>query len=268
VSHLPDTHDLARNAFSRGQPAHGADRADALEAIIREHGAASIAAVIVEPVAGSTGVLVPPTGYLERLRAICDRHGILLIFDEVITGFGRLGAPFAADYFGVLPDIMTVAKGLTNGAVPMGAAIVRHGVYEAVVSGASPGIEFFHGYTYSGHPLAAAAGLAALDVYEQEGLFTRAASLGAYWADAVHALRGLPHVIDLRNLGLVAGIELESRADAPGARAYDVFLDCFAHGVMVRITGDTIALSPPLIVERRQIDEIFEVLSRVLRSVA
>jgi beta-alanine--pyruvate transaminase len=268
VSHLPDTHDPARNAFSRGQPTHGAERADALETIIREHGAASIAAVIVEPVAGSTGVLVPPVGYLERLRAICDRHGILLIFDEVITGFGRLGAPFAAEYFGVLPDIMTVAKGLTNGAVPMGAAIVRHGVYEAIVGDASPGIEFFHGYTYSGHPLAAAAGLAALDVYEQEGLFTRAASLDAYWADAVHALRGLPHVIDLRNLGLVAGIELEPRKGAPGARAYDVFVECFAAGVLIRITGDTIALSPPLIVERRQIDEIFEVLSRVLRHVA
>jgi len=268
VSHLPDTHDPARNAFSRGQPTYGAERADALEAIIAEHGAASIAAVIVEPVAGSTGVLVPPVGYLERLRAICDQHGILLIFDEVITGFGRLGAPFAAEYFGVLPDIMTIAKGLTSGAVPMGAAVVRHDVYEAVVRGASPGIEFFHGYTYSGHPLAAAAGLAALDLYVDEGLFTRGASLSAYWADAVHALRGLPHVIDLRNLGLMAGVELEPRANAPGTRAYDVFLDCFAQGVMLRTTGDTIALSPPLIVERQHIDEMFDVLTRAIRRTA
>lgn len=268
VSHLPDTHDPARNAFSRGQPAHGAERADALEGIIQEHGAATIAAVIVEPVAASTGVLVPPTGYLERLRAICDRHGILLIFDEVITGFGRLGAPFAAEYFGILPDIMAVAKGLTNGSVPMGAAVVRHGVYEGVLNGARSGIELFHGYTYSGHPLAAAAGMAALDVYEQDGLFTRAASLSAYWTDAVHSLRGLPHVIDLRNLGLMAGIELEPRPDAPGTRAYDVFLDCFEQGVMVRITGDTVALSPPLIIERHQIDEMFEALGRALRRVA
>ncbi len=268
VLHLPDTHDLARNAFSRGLPAHGAERADALEALIGEHGAGTIAAVIVEPVAGSTGVLVPPKGYLERLRAICDRHGILLIFDEVITGFGRLGAPFAADYFGVVPDLMTVAKGLTSGAVPMGAVFVRHGVYETIVNGATPGIEFFHGYTYSGHPLAAAAGLAALDVYEQEGLFERAASLSGYWDAAAHALRGLPNVIDIRTIGLVAGIELEPRADAPGARAYDVFLDCFAQGVLIRTTGDTVALSPPLIVDRAQIDQIFDLLGRALRRVA
>src|SRR5579883_1812966 len=268
VLHLPDTPALARTAFSRGLPAHGAERADALEALIGEHGAGTIAAVIVEPVAGSTGVLVPPKGYLERLRAICDRHGILLIFDEVITGFGRLGAPFAADYFGVVPDLMTVAKGLTSGAVPMGAVFVRHGVYETIVNGATPGIEFFHGYTYSGHPLAAAAGLAALDVYEQEGLFERAASLSGYWDAAAHALRGLPNVIDIRTIGLVAGIELEPRADAPGARAYDVFLDCFAQGVLIRTTGDTVALSPPLIVDRAQIDQIFDLLGRALRRVA
>jgi beta-alanine--pyruvate transaminase len=267
VVHLPDTHDATRNAFSRGQPLHGAERADALEALVREHGADTIAAVIVEPVAGSTGVLPPPRGYLERLRAICDRHGILLIFDEVITGFGRLGAAFAAEYFGVQPDLMTVAKGLSNGAVPMGAVFVRRGVYEGVVNGAAPGIELFHGYTYSGHPLAAAAGMAALDIYEQEGLFARAASLSGYWEDAVHALRGLPHVIDLRNLGLVAGIELESRADAPGERAFDVFLDCFTQGVLVRVSGDTVALSPPLIIDRAQIDQVFDVLARALRRV-
>ena len=195
VLHLPDTHDIARNAFSRGQPIHGAERADALEALVQEHGAESIAAVIVEPVAGSTGVLIPPRGYLERLRAICDRHGILLIFNEVITGFGRLGSAFGAERFGVLPDIMAVAKGLTNGAVPMGATIVRHQVYETVVNGSAPGIEFFHGYTYSGHPLAAAAGLAALDVYEQEDLFGRAGSLSAYWEDAIHALRGRARIV-------------------------------------------------------------------------
>ena len=268
VVHLPDTHDPVRNAFTRGQPAHGADRADALDAIVRAHGADTIAAVIVEPVAGSTGVLVPPRGYLERLRAICDRHGILLIFDEVITGFGRLGAAFAAEYFGVLPDIMALAKGLTNGAVPMGAAGVRRGVYDAIVNGAGPGIEFFHGYTYSGHPLAAAAGLAALGVYDGEGLFSRARDLGDYWADAAHALRGQRHVIDIRNLGLVAGIELASRPDAVGARAYDVFLDCFASGVLIRITGDTVALSPPLIIERAQIDQIFDIVHRAIERVA
>jgi beta-alanine--pyruvate transaminase len=267
VLHLPDTHDLARNAFSRGQPKHGAERADALEAFISVHGADTIAAVIVEPVAGSSGVLIPPHGYLERLRATCDRHGILLIFDEVITGFGRLGAPFAAEYFGIVPDIMTVAKGLTNGAVPMGAACVRRGIYDAIVGGSGPGIEFFHGYTYSGHPLAAAAGLAALDVYEQEDLFARAGSLAGYWEDAVHALKGLPHVVDLRNIGLVAAIELEPRAAAPGARAFEVMVDCFERGVLIRTTGDTIALSPPLIVEPAQIDRLFETVADSVQRV-
>ena len=222
----------------------------------------------MEPVAGSTGVLVPPRGYLQRLREICDRHGILLVFDEVITGFGRLGAPFAAQRFGVQPDIMTVAKGITNAAVPMGAVFVRRGVHDAVVEGAPPGIELFHGYTYSGHPLAAAAGLATLDVYRGEGLFERARDLSGYWEDAVHALRGLPHVVDCRNIGLVAGVELEPRAGAPGARAWDVFLDCFAAGVLIRVTGETIALSPPLIVERTQIDQLFETVAAALRRVA
>jgi beta-alanine--pyruvate transaminase len=265
VRHLPDTHDLARNAFSRGVPPHGAERADALEAFIREHGAETIAAVIVEPVAGSTGVLLPPRGYLDRLRKICSVHGILLIFDEVITGFGRLGAAFGADYFHVQPDIMTVAKGLTNAAVPMGAAIVSGTVYNTVVNGAPPGIELFHGYTYSGHPLAAAAGLAALDVYRDEDLFARAASLSGYWEDAVHALRGLPHVIDLRNIGLVAGIELEPRAGAPGARAIEALVDCYNQGVLIRVTGDTLALSPPLIIERHEIDRLFEAVATALK---
>jgi beta-alanine--pyruvate transaminase len=268
VDHLPHTHDPARNAFTRGQPAEGAHLADDLERIVAERGAASIAAVIVEPIAGSTGVLIPPKGYLERLRAICDRHGILLVFDEVITGFGRLGAPFATHYFGVTPDVITVAKGLTNGSVPMGAVFVRRGIYETVVGATEQGIEFFHGYTYSGHPLSAAAGLAALDVYQGEGLFARAADMAPHWESAVHSLRGLPHVIDLRNLGLVAGIELEPRADVPGARGFDALVDCFERGVLVRVTGDTIALSPPLIVERAHVDQIFETLERVLRRLA
>jgi len=268
IDHLPDTHDLARNAFSCGQPAHGADRADALEQLIAERGAETIAAVIVEPVAGSTGVLIPPVGYLERLRAICDRHGVLLIFDEVITGFGRLGSAFAATAFGVTPDIMTVAKGLTNGAVPMGAAVVRSAIHDTLIEGTASGIELFHGYTYSGHPLAAAAGLGTLDVYEDEGLFARAASLAPYFSQAVHGLRGLPHVIDVRSLGLVAGIELEGRTDRPATRAFDVFLDCFEQGVLIRTTGDTIALSPPLIISREQIDEVIDAVARGIQRVA
>jgi len=268
VDHLPHTLDLAHAAFSRGQPAWGAHLADELERIIAERGAASIAAVVVEPLAGSTGVLVPPRGYLERLRAICDRHGVLLVFDEVITGFGRLGAAFAAEYFGVVPDIMTVAKGLTNGAVPMGAVLVARDIYDAVVGATESGIELFHGYTYSGHPLAAAAGIATLDLYRSEGLFERAASLAPHWEEAVHSLRGLPQVIDVRNLGLVAGIELEPRPDRPGARAFDVFIECFRAGLLIRVTGDIIALSPPLIVERAQIDEIVGTLGRIIRAVA
>jgi len=230
VDHLPHTHDLVHNAFSRGLPAWGAHLADDLERIVAQRGAHTIAAVIVEPVAGATGVLPPPAGYLERLRASCDRHGILLIFDEVITGFGRVGAPFAANRFGIVPDMITCAKGLTNGAVPMGAVAVRRAIYDGIVNSAAGGIEFFHGYTYSGHPLAAAAGLATLDVYQQEGLFERAASLAGYWEDAVHALRGLPRVIDLRNYGLLAGIEIEPRAGQAGARGFELFLDCFQRG--------------------------------------
>jgi len=268
TDHLAHTHVPEHNAFSRGQPRWGAHLADDLARVVAERGAGTIAAVVVEPVAGSTGVLVPPVGYLERLRALCDQHGILLVFDEVITGFGRLGAPFAADYFGVVPDLMTVAKGLTNGAVPMGAVFARRTVHDAVLDATAQGIEFFHGYTYSGHPLACAAGMAALDVYADEGLFARARELSPYWEEAVHALRGLPHVIDLRNLGLVAGVELEPRPGAPGARAADVFLDCFARGVLTRVTGDTIALSPPLIAERAHVDELFDVLAGALRRVA
>ncbi|HSE76950.1 MAG TPA: aspartate aminotransferase family protein [Alphaproteobacteria bacterium] len=268
VDHLPHTHDMARNAYSRGQPAHGAELADELERLVQLHDASTIAAVIVEPVAGSAGVLVPPLGYLERLRAICDKHGILLIFDEVITGFGRLGAAFAAEHFGVVPDLMTVAKGLTNGAVPMGAVFVRKGIYDTFMGGPEQAIELFHGYTYSGHPLAAAAGLATLKVYKDEGLFERARALSDYWQDAVHALKGEPHIIDLRNLGLVAGIELEPRQGAPGARAYDIFVDCFERGLLIRVTADIIALSPPLVVQKTQIDQMFDTLASALKRAA
>jgi beta-alanine--pyruvate transaminase len=267
VDHLPHTHDLARNAFSRGQPAHGAELADALERLVALHDASTIAAVIVEPIAGSTGVLIPPKGYLERLRAICDRHGILLIFDEVITGFGRTGSAFGAQEFGVLPDLITCAKGLTNGAVPMGAVLVKQMIHDAFMQGPPGAIELFHGYTYSAHPLACAAGLATLEIYTREGLFERARTLAPYWEDAAHSLRGLPGVIDVRNYGLILGLEFESRAGAPGARAFDVYLECFKRGILVRNTGDTIALSPPLIIEKTHIDQLYGTLAEAIRAV-
>lgn len=263
--HLPHTHDPARNSFSRGLPEHGAELADDLERKIALHGAETIAAVIVEPVAGSAGVLLPPKGYLERLRGLCSRHGILLIFDEVITGFGRLGAPFATDYFGVTPDLVTTAKGLTNGAIPMGAVFAKRDIYDALMQGPDNQIELFHGYTYSGHPAACAAGLATLDIYESEGLLTRGATLTDAWQQAMHSLKGSPNVIDVRALGMLAGIELAPRPNAPGARAYDVFLDCLANGVLIRVTGDIIALSPPLIVEPNQIDQIVTAIGTALK---
>ena len=266
VDHLRHTHDIA-NAFTRGQPAKGAELADDLERIVTLHGAETIAAVIVEPMAGSTGVLVPPLSYLERLREICTRHGIILIFDEVITAFGRLGKATAAEYFGVIPDMITLAKGLTNAAVPMGAVAVSRAIHDDIVDNAPDGIELFHGYTYSGHPLAAAAGLATLDLYRDEALFERAAGLADYWADAVHALRGARHVIDLRNLGLVAGIELEPRPGAPTKRATELFHACFDHGLLVRATGDIIALSPPLIVSKAQIDEMVGIITAMLATI-
>ncbi|GAB4379257.1 MAG: aspartate aminotransferase family protein [Elainellaceae cyanobacterium] len=266
VDHLPHTHNLEHNAFSRQQPAWGAHLADELERIVALHDASNIAAVIVEPVAGSTGVLIPPQGYLERLRAICDKYGILLIFDEVITGFGRLGSSFATEYFGVKPDLITVAKGITNGTVPMGAVFVREGIYDAFMQGPDHMIELFHGYTYSGHPVACAAGLATLEVYQQEGLFDRARELSPYWEEAVHSLKGLPHVIDLRNLGLIAGIELESMPGKPTARAFECFLRCYERGLLIRTTGDIIALSPPLILEKQHIDEMFGILTDVLKE--
>jgi beta-alanine--pyruvate transaminase len=268
VDHIRHTHDLARNAFSVGQPAHGAEFADELERLVALHDASTIAAVIVEPVAGSTGVLIPPKGYLQRLREICDRHGILLIFDEVITGFGRTGAPFAAQTFGVTPDLMTIAKGLTNGAVPMGGVVAKQAIHDVFMTGPEHLIEFFHGYTYSAHPLACAAGLASLETYADEGLLTRARELEGYFAEALHSLRGLPNVIDVRNIGLVGGVELEPIAGAPTKRAFDVFLDCYEHGALVRTTGDIVALSPPLIIERSQIDQIIEILGHAIRRAA
>jgi beta-alanine--pyruvate transaminase len=267
VDHLRHTHDPARNAFSRGQPAHGAELADDLLRVVAERGGDTIAAMIVEPMAGSTGVLPPPVGYLERLRSICDAHGILLIFDEVITGFGRLGAPFAADRLGVRPDILTTAKGLTNGAVPMGAVAVDARIREAMMQGPPTVIELFHGYTYSGHPAACAALLATLDIYAAEALLTRGAgAIGGTWQDAIHSLRQAPNVADVRDLGLVGAVELAPIDGRPGARGYDVFTRAFAAGLLVRVTGDTIALSPPLIIEEAHIDELVNKLGDAIAA--
>ncbi len=268
VDHLPHTHDPARNAFSRGVPEHGAELADALERLVALHDASTIAAVIVEPVAGSTGVLLPPKGYLQRLREICTKHGILLIFDEVITGFGRLGTPFASDFFGVEPDLMAVAKGITNGCVPMGAVLVKPHVHDAFMQQPEGSIEFFHGYTYSGHPLACAAALATLDVYDETGAFDNAASLAPAFEDMLHALRGRPHVVDVRNLGLVGGIELRPRDGRPGARGLEVFKKAYAAGIMIRVTGDIVALSPPLIANRAQLEQLCTTVGDVLDTVA
>ena len=266
VDHMPHTHNLAKNAFSKGLPPHGVELADELERIVTLHDASTIAAVIVEPVAGSTGVLIPPAGYLKRLREICTRHGILLIFDEVITGFGRLGTPFAADYFGVTPDILVTAKGLTNGTIPMGAVIVTSTIHDAFMQGPEHVIEFMHGYTYSGNPMAAAAGLATLETYKDEGLLTRGAELGPYFEAGLHSLRDCPHVVDIRNIGLVGAIELEPIAGQPTKRAFSAFLKAFEQGLLIRTTGDIIALSPPLIVEKSDIDEIVDKLRGILTT--
>ncbi|MDB5455314.1 MAG: aspartate aminotransferase family protein [Caulobacter sp.] len=266
VDHLPHTH-LPRNAFSRGQPAHGADLADALERIVALHDASTIAAVIVEPVAGSTGVLPPPIGYLEKLRAICDRHDILLIFDEVITGFGRTGAAFAAERFGVTPDMICMAKGITNAAVPMGAVAASETLYQSMLEHAEAPIELAHGYTYSGHPLACAAGLATLSVYAEEDLFARAAAMEPYWRKAMHSLRDARHVVDIRDFGIIAGIELEPRPGQPTARAGEAFEAAFEAGLLIRVTGETIALSPPLILETGHVDQMVDTLRAVLKAV-
>ncbi|WP_343561391.1 aspartate aminotransferase family protein [Kiloniella sp. b19] len=270
VDHLCHTHNPEHNAFSKGQPEWGAHLADDLERICALHDPSTIAAVIVEPMAGSTGVLVPPKGYLERLRAICDKYGILLIFDEVITGFGRTGESFATKTFGVKPDMITCAKGLTSGTIPMSAVICRGGIYDAFIDAAnkddSSSIELFHGYTYSAHPVAAAAAMATLDLYLEEGLFERAKALSPKLEEAVHSLKGTKHVIDIRNMGLVGAIELESRPGAPGARAYEVFRKCIDKGLLIRVSGDVIALSPPFIISEAEIDQMVETLQGVLNE--
>ena len=268
VDHLPATYNREHQAFTKGEPDWGAHLADDLERLVALHDASTIAAVIVEPMAGSTGVLPPPKGYLERLRAICDRHGILLIFDEVITGFGRLGHAFAAERYGVTPDMITFAKGITSGAVPMGGVIAREGIYDAFMRGPEHVAELFHGYTYSAHPLACAAGLATLDLYRDEKLFERAKKLEPLWADAAMALKSVPGVLDIRTVGLTAGIDLASRPDAFGKRAYEAMERGFHdEGVMIRITGETLALTPPLIVSEAQIGEIFDKVTRVIKAV-
>lgn len=269
VDHLRHPLDISKNAFSRGLPEHGAEIADEFEQrLLALHDPATVAALIVEPVQGSTGVIVPPKGYLQKLRSICDKYGILLIFDEVITGFGRLGTPFAADYFDVTPDMICCAKGLTNATVPMGAVIVKQAIHDAFMQAAPDNaIEFYHGYTYSGHPLACAAAIATLDVYRNENMFERAAQMAPAFEEAAHGLRGLPFVKDVRNLGLVCGIELESMAGKPTARAYEVFSRCFwDKGVLIRTTGDIIALSPPLVINESQIDELFGAIAAVLKT--
>lgn len=269
VDHLPHTHNLEKNGFSKGHPEWGAHLADELENIVALHGAETIAAVIVEPVAGSTGVLVPPRGYLQRLRDICTRHGVLLIFDEVITAFGRAGnAATAAEVFGVRPDMIVMAKGLTNGMIPMGAVAIDRAIHDAFMAGPDHAIEFFHGYTYSGHPVAAAAGLAALDAYKEEGLFERTKELAPYWENALHSLKNLPHVIDIRNIGLMGALELEPIPGKPALRAFTAFREAFEKGLVIRTTGDTIALAPALIVSKAQIDEIFGILSKILKNLS
>jgi len=268
ADHLRHTLDIGRNAFSQGLPEYGDELADDLERIVQLNGAETIAAVIVEPVAGSAGVILPSKGYLKRLREIASKHGILLIFDEVITGFGRLGTPFAVDYFGVVPDMVTAAKGLTNGVVPMGAVFVQGAIYQGLMNGPEAQIELFHGYTYSGHPVACAAGLAVADIYERENLLNRQGEITDYWQQAIFSLKDLANVIDLRVLGLMAGIELAPRDGAPAARGYEVFVDCFEKGALVRQTADVIALSPPLIVETSQIDDLVSILADAIKRAA
>jgi beta-alanine--pyruvate transaminase len=266
VDHLPHTHIPSKNAFSKGMPEHGAELANELEKLVALHDASSIAAVIVEPIAGSTGVLIPPKGYLQRLRELCTKHGIILIFDEVITGFGRTGSAFGAQEFDVTPDIITCAKGLTNGSVPMGAVIVKKEIHDAFMVGPEAAVELFHGYTYSSHPTACAAGLATLEIYEREGIFERVKSIAPYWENAVHSLKGLPGVVDIRNYGLVAAVEYEPIAGSPGKRGFDTFLKAFDAGILVRAAGDITAMSPPLIIEKPQIDQLVETLGKVIKS--
>ncbi len=266
VDHMPHTHTPGANQFTRGERETGADLATELERIVTLHDPSTIAAVIVEPVAGSTGVLIPPKGYLKKLREITKKHGILLIFDEVITGFGRLGTPFAAEYFDVIPDMIVCAKGLTNGTIPMGAVMVTSEIHDAFMQGPEHMIEFFHGYTYSGNPVASAAGLATLETYKDDGLLTRGAEIAQYWEDALHSLKGLPHVIDIRNLGLIGAVELEPIAGSPTKRAFAAFVKAYEEGILIRTTGDIIAMSPPLIISKAQIDELIGKLGGILKT--
>jgi len=269
VDHLPHTYNRAEQAFSKGQPAWGAHLADELEKLIQLHDASTIAAVIVEPMAGSTGVLPPPQGYLERLRTICSRNDILLIFDEVITGFGRSGAPFASQRVGVTPDLFTFAKGVTSGTVPMGGVVCRKDMYETMMQGPEHVVEFCHGYTYSAHPLACAAALATMDVYRDEKLFERARAIEERWVEAVYSLKGLPNVLDIRQFGITAGIDLASRPDAFGKRAFEAMERGFHEfGIVMRIAGDTMAVTPPLIISEAQIDELVDKLAKTIKAVA
>jgi beta-alanine--pyruvate transaminase len=268
VDHMRHTHDPERNAFSRGQPKHGVELAEDLERLCQLHDPSTIAAVIVEPISCSAGVYVPPVGYLKRLREICDKHGILLIFDEVITGWGRLGKPFAAHYFDVIPDLMTSAKGITNATIPMGAVFMKEKIYEAFMGGPANAVDLPHGYTYSAHPVACAAGIATLDVYKEEGLLTRAGELEQYWEDKAHSMKGLPNVIDVRNCGLIAAIELAPRPGAVGARGFDALLKGYELGLYFRTSGDTLAFAPPLIIQKADIDQIFAILPEIIKSVA
>jgi beta-alanine--pyruvate transaminase len=266
VDHLPHTHDVREMGFSHGQPKWGAHLANELERIVALHDASNIAAVIVEPMAGSTGVLVPPAGYLEKLREICDRTGILLIFDEVISGFGRLGENFAAHRFGVTPDIITFAKQVTNGVIPMGGVIVRQDIHDAFMTGPENAIEFFHGYTYSGHPMAAAVGNTVLQLMQDEGLTARARELEPILEDAIHSLKGEPGITDIRNIGLAAAIDLEPAPGSPGLRGLRIFEAALDQGQFLRVSGDTIAVAPPFVAEPREIARVVEVLQRLVRT--
>jgi beta-alanine--pyruvate transaminase len=268
VYHLPHTHDLEHNSYSKGQPAWGAHLADDLLKQIEKHGAANIAAVIVEPVAGTAGVLIPPVGYLEKLRKICTDNDILLIFDEVITGFGRLGKPFAADFFNIEPDLMAIAKGLTSGTVPMGATIIHDKIYNLFMSSKIKSIELYHGYTYSAHPLACAAALAAIDLYQKENLLNKDQELIKYFEDALHSLRGSRHIIDIRNIGLLGAIELEPLPNKSIVRASEIFRRMFhEQNCYVRLTGgDVLTLAPPLIINKEQIDKIVDSFKKILKD--
>ena len=266
VDHIRHTHDPARNAYSRGQPAHGAEFAEDLERLCALHDPSTIAALIVEPVACSAGVYVPPVGYLQRLREICDKHGILLIFDEVITAWGRLGKPFGSQLFGVTPDLITTAKGITNATVPMGAVLMKEEIFQTFMKGPENAIELTHGYTYSAHPLACAAGIATLDTYAEEGLLTRAAELSPYWEEQAHSLKGLPHIVDIRNIDLIAAFELESVPGSPGKRGLEAHIRAFEKGAYMRTSGDIIALAPPLIIQKSEIDQLFDTLRDVLKA--